>query len=45
MDDLNRILEEDKVIVETGDMLCFHTGYGNYGDSALSSLRITVTVH
>ena len=28
MDDLGRILEEDKVIAETGDMLCFHKGYG-----------------
>jgi kynurenine formamidase len=26
-DDLMRILEEDKVVVETGDILCIHTGW------------------
>jgi hypothetical protein len=27
-DDISRIMDKDKVVVETGDMLCFHTGYG-----------------
>lgn len=27
-DDLQRIMEEDEIVVETGDMLCLHTGYG-----------------
>jgi hypothetical protein len=26
-DDLMRVMEQDKVIVEAGDMLCFHTGF------------------
>jgi len=26
-DDLSRIMEKDNVVVETGDMLCLHTGY------------------
>lgn len=28
MDDIHRVMEADKIVVETGDMLCFHTGYG-----------------
>lgn len=27
-DDLQRIMDADKIVVETGDMLCLHTGYG-----------------
>lgn len=27
-DDLRGVLEHDKIVVETGDMLCLHTGYG-----------------
>ena len=26
--DIARIMERDGVVVEAGDMLCFHTGYG-----------------
>jgi hypothetical protein len=28
MDDLERVMDSDEVTVETGDMLCLHTGYG-----------------
>jgi hypothetical protein len=28
MDDIHRVMGADKVTVETGDLLCFHTGYG-----------------
>jgi hypothetical protein len=28
MDDIRRVMDADKVTVETGDLLCFHTGYG-----------------
>ena len=27
-DDIAHVMEEDGIVVETGDMLCFHTGYG-----------------
>jgi hypothetical protein len=27
-DDLMRILEQDKVVIEAGDMVCLHTGFG-----------------
>jgi len=28
MADIQRIMDADNIVVETGDMLCFHTGYG-----------------
>ena len=46
-DALMRVIERDKVEVETGDMVCLHTGYAdlllrNYGQRRSRSLRTTV---